>query len=83
MRGIPLLSKLFWLQSLDRAVRTFAQTLVAVLGANGVGLLDAPWPAALSAAGMAAVLSVLTSVAASNAGTPGTPDLLKAPAPKD
>ncbi len=77
-----MLSKVFWLQSLDRAVRTFAQTLVAVLGANSVGLLDAPWTASLSTAGMAAVLSLLTSVAASNAGTPGTPDLVKVPGPK-
>lgn len=52
----------FWKDAAVRAVKTFAQAEVALLGANSVGLLDAPWGASLSAAGMAALLSVLTSV---------------------
>lgn len=53
----------FWKGAFERAVKTFAQAEVAVLTANSFGLLDAPWVASLSAAGMAALLSVLTSVA--------------------
>lgn len=53
----------FWKGAFERAIKTFAQAEAAILGANGIGLLDAPWGASLSAAGMAALLSVLTSLA--------------------
>lgn len=46
-----------------RAVKTFAQSMVSILGASEIGLLEANWTAALSVAAMAAVLSLLTSVA--------------------
>lgn len=45
-----------------RAVKTFAQTLGAMLTAAGTGLLDTDWLTSLSVAGMAALLSVLTTV---------------------
>jgi hypothetical protein len=66
---------LFWRGLGERAVKTFAQALIAVLGANGVGLLNADWGGALSAAGMAALLSVLTSFATPTtvAGSAGPP----------
>jgi hypothetical protein len=47
----------------ERAVSTFAQALVAVLSADGLDIVTAPWWSALSTAGLAAVLSVLKSVA--------------------
>ncbi len=56
---------------LERALKTFAQALLAVLGAGSFGLLDAPWLPALSTAGMAAVLSVLTSIAGAGFGPDG------------
>jgi len=50
-------------QVVERAVKTFAQTFAATLVAAGAtGLLDAPWSTALSVAGLAAVLSVCTSL---------------------
>lgn len=68
---------LFWRLAFERAVKTFAQTLVALFGAGGIGLLDAPWTTALSAAGMAALLSVLTSMASEPWGERSTPSLLR------
>ena len=50
----------------ERAISTFAQALVSVLGIAGLGLLDVDWGQTLSVAGLAALLSVLKSVA-----TPG------------
>ncbi|MGH3904772.1 MAG: holin [Pseudonocardiaceae bacterium] len=70
----------FWRSALERAFKTFAQTLVALFSISGVGLLDAPWTSALSAAGMAAVLSVLTSMTSEPMGERNTPSLLRAPA---
>lgn len=45
----------------ERALKTFAQALAAALLVDGGSLLDADWSTALSLAGMAAILSVLTS----------------------
>lgn len=61
----------FWKATAERAVKTFAQTLAAMLTAAGTGLLDAQWGQHLSVAAMAMVLSVLTSVASSRVGAPG------------
>lgn len=72
----------FWQLAGERAVKTFAQSLVAILSATSIGLLTAPWTMALSTAGMAAVLSVLTSMASAPVGEPNTPNLLPhAPSP--
>lgn len=61
----------FWKAAFERAVKTFAQALVAVMTADGFGLLDADWTARLSAAGLAAVLSLLSSVASAGPGNSG------------
>lgn len=46
-----------------RGIKTFAQSMVSILGAAELGIMEADWMAALSVAAMAAVLSLLTSVA--------------------
>lgn len=53
-----------------RAIRTFAQTAVGIIGGEMVGLLDVDWIGVLSVAATAAILSLLTSVA-------GLPELEK------
>lgn len=47
----------------ERALVAFAASLVSLLGVGATGLLDAPWEQSLSAAGLAALLTVLGSVA--------------------
>lgn len=66
----------FWKDAFERAVKTFAQAAVAVLTANATGLLDADWVTVASVAGLAAVVSVLTSVG-SGAVTHGDASLVK------
>ncbi|MEV4777432.1 holin [Microbacterium sp. LWH12-1.2] len=56
-------SKGFWVDAFDRAVSTVAQAAAAVLTANVTGLLDVDWPQIASVAGLAGLVSVLTSVA--------------------
>jgi Putative lactococcus lactis phage r1t holin len=58
-----MFTKAFAAATLERAVKTFAQTLAALLVADGTGLLTTAWVADLSIAGMAAVVSLLSSVA--------------------
>ena len=55
----------FWKDAAARAVKTFAQALIATLGVS-LTPATAPgvnWGAVLAAAGIAALLSVLTSLA--------------------
>lgn len=47
----------------ERAVMAFAASLAALLGSGATGLMDAPWEQSLSTAGLAALLTVLGSVA--------------------
>ena len=75
----------FWRDAVERAVKTFCQSLVAVLGAGSVGLLNVPWVTSLSTAGLAALLSLLTSVGSSPLGKPDTASLVpveRQPTPK-
>lgn len=67
----------FWKQTAERAVKTFAQATVAVLTAGATGLLDVDWGQAFSVAGLAAVVSVLTSVATSGVGPAGSPSAVE------
>jgi Putative lactococcus lactis phage r1t holin len=64
----------FWKAATERAVRTIAHTLIALLATGddvGLNIVTVNWAGALSAAAIAAVLSVMTSLAASGVGNPG------------
>jgi hypothetical protein len=52
----------------ERAVKTFAQSLVAVGLAGATDLLSVDWVNALSVAGLATLVSILTSIASSKIG---------------
>ena len=49
--------------ALTRAVKTAAQTAVALIGTGAVGFTDLDWLQIASVSGVAAVVSLLTSVA--------------------
>lgn len=46
-----------------RAVKTFAQAAVSMLSGDMLGIMEVDWIAVLSVSAMAAVVSLLTSVA--------------------
>ena len=52
----------WWKAALIRALKTFCQTAVATVGTTAF-LLEVRWTAVLSAAALAALLSLLTSLA--------------------
>lgn len=56
-------AKRWFIAALIRAVKTAAQTAVALIGTNAAGITAVDWAAVASAAALSAVLSVLTSVA--------------------
>lgn len=49
--------------ALIRAIKTFAQTAVALIGTGAVGFTELDWLQIVSVAGVTAVVSILTSVA--------------------
>lgn len=54
--------KKFWMAALIRAVRTFAQAAIATIGSTAL-LTEVNWGVVASAAALAAILSLLTSLA--------------------
>lgn len=64
-------SSSFWKATAERALRTFAQALAALIGAGAVNIIDIDWPASIGIAATAALLSVLTSIGANEVGSPG------------
>lgn len=57
------MTKQWWRAAGIRAIKTAAQTAVALIGTGAVGFTDLDWARIASVAGVAAVLSLLTSVA--------------------
>lgn len=52
-----------WLSATaNRAVRTFAQSAAALIGSGALGFTDLDWARIASVSGVAAVVSVLTSI---------------------
>ena len=72
-----MFTKPFVIATLERAVKTLAQTAAAILTGNVTGLLDVDWVQLASVSGLAALVSVLTSVA-SGAATGDGPSLTHA-----
>lgn len=69
-----IFSREFVVAAGERAIKTFAQALIAVFAA-GVTILNIDWTQALAIAGTAALLSILTSIASNNVGAYYGPSL--------
>ena len=53
-----------WVKAaLIRAMKTMAQTAVALIGTNAVGITAVDWVAVASASALAGIVSILTSIA--------------------
>ncbi|RII06969.1 hypothetical protein DSC45_34645 [Streptomyces sp. YIM 130001] len=71
MAAAHLTTTRFWIATAERAVRTFAQTLIATLGLDTTDLVNVPWERGLALAGAAALLSAPTSIATTGTGSDG------------
>lgn len=74
---MTMLTKAFWIGAADRCIKSFAQSLLVLWGADaGFSILNVSLSGALGVAAGAAVLSLLTSVVSAPAGDRGTSSLL-------
>lgn len=72
-----LSSTFFWKESAERAIKTFAQSLLATVGVGAaVPVWGLNWGESLGIAVTATILSVLTSVASIGVAEEGTPSLV-------
>ena len=58
-----MLTLLFWKAALERSIKTAAQAAIALIGTGAVGFTDLDWLQIASVSGVAAVVSILTSLA--------------------
>lgn len=58
-----MFTKEFWKATLIRAIRTFAESMLAFIGTGAIVLKDVDWLAALSAGGFGAICAVLLALA--------------------
>ena len=73
------LTPAFWKSAAERAIRTFAQAFLALVGATAFDVLHADWASLIGVSLGAAFLSLLTSIVASEIGDKGTPSLIEEP----
>ena len=57
------MTKEFWKSALIRALRTFCQSLVTLIGTDYVNIIDIDWLTILGIAATTALMSILTSIA--------------------
>ena len=62
---MTLLDKHFWLDAFERMAKTVCEVALALIGTGMVGIMDVDWLNLLSVCVMAALVSVLSSVASS------------------
>ena len=60
---MQVFTKEFWKATLIRAIRTFAESMLAYIGTGALILQDVDWLAALSAGGLGFVIAVLMALA--------------------
>ena len=71
-----MFTKIFLVQLAERAVKTFAQTLVALAGASQMDWLNLDWQHLAATSAIAAGLSVLTSIASDKVGPIDSPSMV-------
>lgn len=62
-----IFTRTFWLDATERCVKTFAQALLAVIGATTFDWWNASWAELIGSAGIAALISLLTSLVSAKA----------------
>lgn len=71
-----MFTKSFVMQLVERAIKTFAQTFVALAGASQMDWLNLDWQHLAATSLIAAGLSILTSIASDKVGPTDSPSMV-------
>lgn len=71
-----IVSREFWISAAERALKTVAQTFIAMAGASAFNVLNADWQAILGVSGGAGLISVAMSIVSAEIGKKGSPSLV-------
>jgi len=74
---MSIFTKKFWIESSERAIKTAAQTFLALDVGESVNLLTIDWVNMLGVAGGAALLSYATSIVSASITKRPSPSLVK------
>jgi hypothetical protein len=70
-------TKSFWIDVAERTIRTIAQSLLALMGTDALGIVGLDWMQMGSVAIGAGLMSLLTSIVATGIGDKGTAELVR------
>jgi len=70
-------SRNFWIDAGERTIRTIAQSLLALMGTDALGIVGLDWMQMFSVAIGAGLMSLLTSIVATGVGDKGTAEFLE------
>jgi hypothetical protein len=70
-------TKSFWIDAAERTIRTIAQSLLALMGTDALGIVGLDWMQMGSVAIGAGLMSLLTSIVATGIGDKGTAELVR------
>ena len=70
-------NKSFWIDAAERTIRTIAQSLLALMGTDALGIVGLDWMQMGSVAIGAGLMSLLTSIVATGIGDKGTAELVR------
>jgi len=70
-------TKVFWTDAGERTIRTVAQSLLALMGTDALGIVGLDWMQMISVAIGAGLMSLLTSIVATGVGDKGTAEFLE------
>lgn len=77
MKGSMMFTKAFWIQASERALKTVAQTFLAMVAAQSVfDALSADWQTLIGVSVGAGLLSYATSIVSAEVGNHGDPSLV-------
>jgi hypothetical protein len=76
---MSIFTKAFWMESTERAIKTAAQTFLALDMGDAFNLLNIDWPDMAGVAGGAALLSYCTSIVSASITKRPSPSLVKEP----
>lgn len=71
-----IFSKKFWIESTERAIKTFAQFILSLQSGDALNIINVDWPQTLGVAAGGVLFSYATSIVSAGINKKGNPSLV-------